>query len=191
MSEEEKKVIRYNFNKTFNIDSQDDEKYLIVNVDYSSKTKVNDEEKSIIFSKLKSYMTNEFDSNKDNIIDIVSRIREITSSLEEGRLNVNISRLNSGEYVYYKNGSVDSCGAYKEMWSDIILVFNDKNGTDVRFKKEDFKIDNEEKKEAIYKELSSLFSIVITLNNMIKKCETKTSTNKHKLIKKIDTKQHQ
>ena len=98
----------------------------------------------------------------------LNKMREMTDPLSEIRLDVSISREGSGEYVYYKNGLVETCGAYKEIWDDSIVVFTDKKGVDVRFKKEGFYLTSKEQKDTINKELDSLYDVVITLGNMTK-----------------------
>ena len=116
----------------FYIDGSDT-KY--VRVEYSSKTIVSQEEYDSICRKTEGYLIGGFDIDKDSIVDIVRKIREITQNVEENMLEVSIRKHDYNEYVKYVDGYIDSCEIYKEHFHDMIRVYCDVCGTDVRFMK--------------------------------------------------------
>ncbi len=165
--EQEEKTISFVYKKIYEKTNEQNE--LIVDIEYSSKTKLSIQGVSQKRSELKSYFDDVFNSKTEGIIDIVSSIREMTKDLEERKLNVRLYRIDSGEYVQYKNGLIEVCGAYKEEWDDNqLLVYTDQKGTEVKFKREGFHLTNKRRITSINKELANLYNIVITLNNMNK-----------------------
>ena len=154
---------------------------LTIDIEYASKSEVNNEERKAYRDELKNYINNVFDYKKDSIFDIIENIRRITENLEESTLNIIVRRENSGDYVRYRNGFYyDSCGAYKKVCDDDIHVYVDYRGIDVRFKKEMFYLEREEDIKFINAHLADLYKTVIALigmtkdNSKIKKDNTKT-----------------
>lgn len=142
---------------------------LTIDIEYASKSEVNNEERKAYRDELKNYINNVFDYKKDSIFNIIENIRRITENLEESTLNINVRRENSGEYVRYRNGFYyDSCGAYKKVWDDDIHVYVDYRGIDVRFKKDMFYLESEDDIRFINAYLANLYKTVITLINMTK-----------------------
>ncbi len=190
MPNEEKKNFRFSSKKAYSIEPNGLNTRTIVDVEYSSKTKINAAERLYFCTELNNYM-DAISSNKiGNIVDIVSKIREITNSLEERRLVVRISKTYSGEYAYYKNGHIESCGAYEEVWDGEFLVFVDEKGTEVKFKKDRFCLDSEEKVTLINQKLSSFYKTVIALNTMIKRNEELKKEGNMKTLKIEESKRN-
>ena len=177
MDENNKKTLRISISKNFKNNKEENEFGIILKVEYNGKIE-SAENYSFIKNNLKTYLNN-LDEDNINIIEIVRNIREITEDLDEVKLDVNVGRGESGEYAYYKKGSVDSCGAYKEIWDDSIVVFNNKMGVDIKYKKDGFHLNSQADADLINEELQGLYNTVITLNNMKKeKVLGKTLTKK-------------
>lgn len=179
MRDNGKNIISFSNSKTFN-ENEQNEMGTIVRIEYSSKTELESDDHHKYFIGLKDYF-NTLNGDNINIINIVRDIRDLTNNLEEKKFNVIITRGERGEYVYYKNGYVESCGAYKDVWDDEIYVYSDQKGVDIRFKKEGFHLNDVKQVADLNKELSELYGTVITLNNMIKPQE---KVEKNTLVKK-------
>lgn len=140
-----------------------------INIEYASKSEVSNEDRKAYRDELKNYIDNVFDANKDSIVDIIGNVRRITENLKESKLDIDVCRENSGEYVRYRNGYYyNSCGAYMRVWDDDIHVYVDYRGIDVRFKKDMFYLESEDDIRFINAYLANLYKTVITLINMTK-----------------------
>ena len=93
----------------------------------------------------KEYMTNEFDYTKNDVVDIVSKIREITKKVPERLLSVSIKKGDYYEWADYENGYFKSAGVHKVDWDDVIDVTTTYRGTNITFKEADFDLNGEEK----------------------------------------------
>lgn len=170
------KKVRFSYSKKFGNDELEDKYGTIIGIEYSSKKTIDKENSSVLNKELKNFVSQL--SSNSSIIDIVKNIRDITSDLEEGRLNVTIGRVDSGEYVYYKNGLVESCGAYREKFDDNIYVYCNTDGIDIKYKKDGVYLNSEKQIVKINKELYDLYNIVLVLNNMIKQNDKEKDKDK-------------
>lgn len=114
----------------------------------------------------KEYMTNEFDYTKNDVVDIVSKIREITKGIPESLLNVSIEKKDYYEWAAYENGYFKSAGVHKVDWDDVIDVTTTYRGTNITFKEADFDLDSSEKINLMNEKLKPFFDKTIKLRNL-------------------------
>ena len=138
----------------------------IVTVDYYGVDAFGPEINKTIQMTFKEYMDNKYDCSKNNMIDIVKKIRNLTVGIKEQILKVSIKKENYNEWVSYEKGCFESAGAYKIDWDDIIGLTASYKGIEVTFKKSQFGLDSEDKIGLINNELAPLYKKVITLCNM-------------------------
>ena len=119
------------------------------------------------------YMTNEFDYTKNDVVDIVTKIREITKRVPEKALNVSIERKDYYEWAAYENGYFKSAGVHKIDWDDVIDVTATYRGTNVTFKEAGFDFDGGEKIKLMNKQLKPFFDKTIKLRNLTRVNEFK------------------
>jgi hypothetical protein len=155
--------------------SNEKNKKVTIKVDYLSKTEISNEEYVSIKVKFSDYIKNQFDSEQDDIIDVVDSIRYITKDLDERRLRVCIEKDDYKEEVFYENGLAYSCNFHKEVWDDVISVSSSHKGIDVKYKKDSFYLDSEEKVNSINSELNTFYKKIIMLNSMSKEIKKDTS----------------
>lgn len=119
------------------------------------------------------YMINEFDYTKNDIVDIVSKIREITKRFPESKLKVSIKKEGDCEEVYYERGyfisaSVSVC---KKDWGNYInnyisMDLTNKKGISIAFENTDFLLSGEEEMNRINQELKPMYDKIIKLRNL-------------------------
>ena len=119
------------------------------------------------------YMTNEFDYTKNDVVDIVSKIREITKRVPEKALNVSIEKRDYYEWAAYENGYFKSAGVHKVDWDDVIDVTATYRGTNVTFKEAGFDLNSNEKIKLMNKKLKPYFNKTIKLRNLTRVNEFK------------------
>ena len=88
-----------------------------ISVDYFSHTEVDRETSIRIRNEFKKYMST-FNCDKKDIIDIITKIRELTEDLSEYKLEVSLKKNNYWEFAKYERGRRESCGVYKKDWDD-------------------------------------------------------------------------
>lgn len=151
-----------------------------IKVDYLSKTRIDYNEKNKLQNEFSNYIKNNYDIATDDVVDVVSSIRQITKNLEERRLRVSIEKYNYGEEVYYQDGLAYSCKIFKIVWDDEISVTSSHKGIEVNYKKMNFRLDDNSKVDYINSELGTFYKKVIMLNNMTK-LNVETKNNSFKL----------
>ena len=146
----------------------DKENKTTIKVDYLSKTELGSEEYTSIQNMFNDYIKNNYDSENDDVVDVVDSIRYITKDLNERRLRVCIEKDNYGEEVFFEEGMAYSCNFHKIVWDDEISVSSSHKVIDVKFRKMNFYLDNPEKVELINNELNTFYEKIMALNNMTK-----------------------
>lgn len=121
----------------------------------------------------KEYMTNEFDYTKNDVVDIVSKIREITKKVPERLLSVSIKKGDYYEWADYENGYFKSAGVHKVDWDDVIDVTTTYRGTNITFKEADFDLNGEEKITLMNEKLKPFLEKTIKLRNLTRVGEFK------------------
>ncbi len=166
----EQLTIFYNYNKDYL-----NKKYLdqstSVSVEYYSQEDC--EYDPSIKKAFEEYMDNDFDYTKNDIIDIVSKIREITKRFPERLLSVSVKRKDFYEWAEYENGYFKSAGVHKTNWDDVIDVTTTSRGTNVTFKEAGFDFNSEEKITLMNEKLKPFFDKTIKLRNMARVNEFK------------------
>ncbi len=140
----------------------------VLSIHYCSKDLFTHDERSKYVKAFKDYISTEYDYTVNDVVDIVTKVRKITESLKESELKVSIKKENYSEYVEYKNGYLENCGVFSHVWDDEIYVTSTYNGVDIRFKKYQFSLSNQEKILEINKILEDYYNKVIELTSMIK-----------------------
>ena len=147
------------------LDKKDSNKKTKVSVRYCSQDCNYNREAYQIFDE---YMANEFDYTKNDIVDIVTKIREITKGLPESSLEVSIDKNGYYEWASYKRGYFNSAGVYKKDCNnriDIDVSATNK-GIDIEFKDADFNENSEKEMNRINQELKPMYDKTIKLRNL-------------------------
>ena len=116
----------------------------VLSIHYCSKDLLTHDERSKYVKAFKNYISTEYDYAVNDVVDIVTKVRKITESLKESELKVSIK---------------------KENYSYVTSTYN---GVDIRFKKYQFSLNNQEKILEINKILENYYNKVIELTSMIK-----------------------
>ena len=166
MSENSKKYVNFSCINTY-YSEKESVTGTTVRIDYSGVTSLDLDYRTNIKNALKAYVNTEIDTNT-NILDLISRIREITEDLEERKLMINVNRYGSGEYVDYRKGTASECGAYKEVYDNETSVYISKECVDIRLRRDDVFLKSVDDINYLNQELNELYNIVLSLNNMTK-----------------------
>ena len=157
---EEKMLKKISFN--YNSDYDKSKTRSFIEVDYTSATKIEKEEARRYRDTFKNYLEN----NKcDDIVTIVTNIKEIFKDLKEEKLSITIKSydhdtMQSIEYLY---GKISSFCFMKEEWNDLIIIENDFFGTNIKYKKSRKYIRCQKNVNDIYEELNKLFEKIYKL----------------------------
>ena len=136
-------------------------------VDYFSHTEIDLETASRIRNSFKSYMS-KFNCDRKDIIDIISKVRDLTENLDEYKLEVRIEKENYREFASYERGRSETCGVFEKNWDDYIGVIDTYRGIDVQYKVDRFHVYNASNVKTISDTLFKYYEKVIKLNNMTK-----------------------
>lgn len=136
-------------------------------VDYFSHTEIDLETATRIRNSFKSYMS-KFNCDTKDIIDIISKVRDLTEDLDEHKLEVRIEKENYREFASYERGRSETCGVWKKDWDDYIGVIDTYRGIDVQYKVDRFHVCNASNVKTISDTLFEYYEKVMKLNNMTK-----------------------
>ena len=163
-------MLFYNYNKDYS-DRRNLDKSTNVTIEYYSQEDC--EYDPSIKQKFEEYMDNEFDCTKNDVIDIVRKIRELTKRFPERALSVSIKRKDYYEWAEYENGYFKSAGVHKVDWDDVIDVTTTYRGTNVTFKEAGFDLNSSEKIKLMNKKLQPFYDKTIKLRNLTRVNEFK------------------
>ncbi len=188
------RYIHVYYNKSFKIDKKDPKNIIKVSIEYLSKDEYDIYYCSDIRGEIIEYMENEYDCKKNDIIDIINNIREITKGIKEKKLIVSVDYNNTkkncegddivyNEWASYENGYFASAGAYESFWDDEIGVGAGSQGITIRFYKSHFDL-NYERMDYVKERLKPFYEKVMTLCNMTNEEEKYKKTEQEKVYQR-------
>ncbi|MEE3343099.1 MAG: hypothetical protein VZS44_03315 [Bacilli bacterium] len=182
--------IRLFYNKTYPDKNKNSEQDTNVEIEYLSRDKFDIDYCLNVRGEILKYLKNEYDSNRDDIIDIINKIRDITEGIIEKELKVSIKKENyegNGiqyrEWVSYKNGFFSSAGSNKRYWDDEIEVRANSQGINITYNEKHFGF-NYEKIDYVKERLKPLYVKVMTLCSMTNEEEKYKETEQERVYQK-------
>lgn len=117
--------------------------------------------------------------NTDDIVKIISKLREIFAGLVEDEFIIELKNEDSQIYVKYLNGKFSSYDYKLHSWDDIISITDNYRGIDVQIKKSQAGFYNKECTEDIFKQVMPYFENIYALRELTaEKTATKVKTKR-------------